>query len=73
MQVITAKTAVLFAAACQIAGVVAESGEASIEALESFGRNLGIAFQLVDDAIDYGGDDVGRWARMRATISARAS
>ncbi|MGB3723751.1 MAG: polyprenyl synthetase family protein [Pacificimonas sp.] len=54
--VITAKTAVLFAAACQIAGVVAESSESAIASLESYGRNLGIAFQLVDDAIDYGGD-----------------
>ena len=57
LQVITAKTAVLFAAACQIAAVVAESGDAAEAALESYGRNLGIAFQLVDDAIDYAGDD----------------
>nr|WP_207791427.1 polyprenyl synthetase family protein [Sphingosinicella soli] len=56
LQVITAKTAVLFAAACQIAGVVAERGEACEAALESYGRNLGIAFQLVDDAIDYMSD-----------------
>ncbi|MEO0501459.1 MAG: polyprenyl synthetase family protein [Pseudomonadota bacterium] len=56
LQVITAKTAVLFAAACQIAGVVAEAPEATVTALESYGRNLGIAFQLVDDAIDYAGD-----------------
>ena len=53
LDVITAKTAVLFAAACQIAAVVAER-DASIEsALEAYGRNLGIAFQLIDDAIDY--------------------
>jgi octaprenyl-diphosphate synthase len=56
LQVITAKTAVLFAAACQIAAVVAERDEACEAALESFGRNLGIAFQLVDDAIDYMSD-----------------
>ena len=56
LQVITAKTAVLFAAACQIAAVVAERDEACEAALESFGRNLGIAFQLVDDAIDYASD-----------------
>lgn len=56
LEVITAKTAVLFAAACQISAVVAESGEEAIAALETYGRNLGIAFQLVDDAIDYGGD-----------------
>ncbi len=53
LEVITSKTAVLFAAACQIAAVVAER-EPSIEvALEAYGRNLGIAFQLVDDALDY--------------------
>jgi octaprenyl-diphosphate synthase len=53
LDVITSKTAVLFAAACQIAAVVAER-EASVEnALEAYGRNLGIAFQLVDDALDY--------------------
>lgn len=56
LQVITAKTAVLFAAACQIAAVVAERDEACEGALESYGRNLGIAFQLVDDAIDYMSD-----------------
>jgi len=53
LQIIEAKTAALFAAACQIAPVVAEAGEEAEEALGSFGRNLGIAFQLVDDAIDY--------------------
>lgn len=57
LEVITAKTAVLFAAACQIAAVVAERDAEADAALESFGRNLGIAFQLVDDAIDYASDD----------------
>ena len=56
LEVITAKTAVLFAAACQIAAVVAEKPQPVEQALESFGRNLGIAFQLVDDAIDYVSD-----------------
>ena len=56
LDIIAAKTAALFAAACRIAPVVAEAGEEAEEALESYGRNLGIAFQLVDDAIDYGGD-----------------
>ena len=54
--IINAKTAELFSAACRVAPVVAEAGEAAEEALESFGRNLGIAFQLVDDAIDYASD-----------------
>ena len=51
--IIGAKTAALFAAACRIAAVVAERGEAVEQALDDYGRNLGIAFQLVDDAIDY--------------------
>ncbi len=54
--IISAKTAALFAAACRIAGVVAEREESIEEALDSYGRNLGIAFQLIDDAIDYASD-----------------
>lgn len=53
LEVISAKTAALFAAACEISAVVAERGEAEEAALASYGRNLGIAFQLVDDALDY--------------------
>jgi octaprenyl-diphosphate synthase len=56
LEIIQAKTAALFAAACQIAAVVAEAPEATEFALDSYGRNLGIAFQLVDDAIDYTSD-----------------
>ncbi|MEB3415334.1 polyprenyl synthetase family protein [Alteriqipengyuania sp. WL0013] len=51
--IIGAKTAALFAAASRIAAVVAERSEKEEEALDAYGRNLGIAFQLVDDAIDY--------------------
>lgn len=53
LDVIEAKTAALFEAATQIAAVVAERPENEEMALASFGRNLGIAFQLVDDALDY--------------------
>jgi octaprenyl-diphosphate synthase len=56
LAIIAAKTAALFAAACRISAVVAERGEAAEEALDAYGRNLGIAFQLVDDAIDYASD-----------------
>ncbi|WP_184200902.1 polyprenyl synthetase family protein [Polymorphobacter multimanifer] len=56
LEIITAKTAALFSAACQISGVVAERGPDVENALESYGRNLGIAFQLVDDAIDFVSD-----------------
>jgi octaprenyl-diphosphate synthase len=54
--IISAKTAALFAAACRIAAVVAERDEEVEEALDAYGRNLGVAFQLVDDAIDYSSD-----------------
>lgn len=53
LSIIGAKTAALFAAACRIGAVVGERSEAEEAALEAYGRNLGIAFQLVDDAIDY--------------------
>ena len=56
LEIIAAKTAALFAAACRIAPVVAEAGEEAEDSLEAYGRNLGIAFQLVDDAIDYASD-----------------
>ena len=56
LDIIGAKTAALFAAACRIAAVVAERSEAEELALDAYGRNLGIAFQLVDDAIDYVSD-----------------
>jgi octaprenyl-diphosphate synthase len=56
LAIIASKTAALFAAACRIAAVVAERSEADEQALDAYGRNLGIAFQLVDDAIDYASD-----------------
>lgn len=56
LAIISAKTAALFAAACRIAAVVAERPEADELALEAYGRYLGIAFQLTDDAIDYDSD-----------------
>ena len=56
LDIIGAKTAALFAAACRIAAVVADRPENEEAALDAYGRNLGIAFQLVDDAIDYVSD-----------------
>ena len=53
LQVIGGKTAALFAAACQVGGVVAGRPVAEEAALAEFGQNLGMAFQLVDDALDY--------------------
>ncbi len=53
LEVITGKTAALFAAACEVGAVVADQPEDAQEALRLFGLNLGIAFQLVDDVLDY--------------------
>ena len=53
LEVIRAKTATLFAAAAQIGAVIAERPKVEEEALESYGMNLGIAFQLIDDVLDY--------------------
>lgn len=53
LEVVSAKTAALFAAACRIAGIVAEVPATQEEALDAYGRNLGIAFQLTDDVLDY--------------------
>ena len=55
MSVIRGKTAELFAAACEVGAVIAERSKAEQAACRSYGMNLGIAFQLVDDALDYGG------------------
>jgi octaprenyl-diphosphate synthase len=55
LQVIGAKTAALFAAAAEVGAAIAGRPRGEQAALESFGRNLGIAFQLIDDALDYSG------------------
>jgi len=56
LDIISAKTAALFAAACRVSPVVAEASEEAEHALEAYGRNVGIAFQLSDDVIDYASD-----------------
>ena len=53
LDVIKSKTAQLFAAAARIGAVVAGRPKAEEEALEGYGLNLGIAFQLIDDVLDY--------------------
>jgi len=55
LAVIRAKTAELFAAACEVGPVIAERPRAEQAACRAYGMNLGIAFQLVDDVLDYGG------------------
>lgn len=62
LSVIRAKTAALFAAAAEVGPIVADAGKSGRNAMKSYGMNLGLAFQLVDDALDYGGKaaDLGK-------------
>jgi octaprenyl-diphosphate synthase len=56
LAVIDAKTAALFAAAAEVGAVIANRPKSEAAGLRSYGRNLGLAFQLVDDALDYSGE-----------------
>lgn len=56
IQIITRKTAVLFSAACEIGGRLAEVSEDKIKALKDFGYYLGLGFQMTDDILDYMGN-----------------
>jgi octaprenyl-diphosphate synthase len=62
LAVIRAKTAALFSAAAEVGPIIAGASRADRAALRSYGTNLGLAFQLVDDALDYGGSskDLGK-------------
>ena len=57
MKIIEAKTAELFAAAASVSAVIAGAPDKQQQALDSFGRCLGLTFQLIDDALDYSGND----------------
>ena len=56
LQVIRGKTAALFSAATEVGGVIAGEDDARVQALFDYGDALGIAFQIVDDLLDYQGD-----------------
>jgi octaprenyl-diphosphate synthase len=56
LAVINGKTAALFSAAAEVGAIVADRSPAEQAALRSYGKNLGLAFQLVDDALDYSGE-----------------
>lgn len=64
LNVISAKTAKLFAAACRLGAVVADRRAEEELALERYGMNIGIAYQLVDDALDY----MARQAELGKTV-----
>ena len=55
LKVVGAKTAALFAAAAESGATLCDKGPAFVEAMRAYGESLGIAFQLVDDALDYSG------------------
>ncbi len=57
LQVVRGKTAALFAAATEVGGVIAGAPEDQVTALRIYGDALGVAFQIVDDLLDYGGSD----------------
>ena len=57
IDVIKAKTAALFAASCQVGPVIAEADPDKAAAMAEYGLNLGIAFQIADDALDYAADE----------------
>ena len=56
MSVIASKTAALFSAAAAVGPIIADRPKTEQAALRSYGKNLGIAFQLIDDALDYSGE-----------------
>ena len=56
LAVIGSKTAALFSAAAEVGAAIAGRPAAELAALRSYGRNLGVAFQLIDDALDYAGE-----------------
>lgn len=53
MEIIQNKTATLFRGACQVSAIVADAPEKEKKALSNYGFNLGIAFQMIDDLLDY--------------------
>ena len=55
LQVVRGKTAALFSAATEVGGVIAGAPEDQVRALFTYGDALGVAFQIVDDLLDYGG------------------
>ncbi len=54
--IIKAKTAALFAAACEVSPVIAGADDKAVQAMHDYGMYLGIAFQIADDALDYSAD-----------------
>ena len=60
-KVIEGKTAALFEAACEVGGVLSNASDAQVNALKTYGKNLGLAFQIADDVLDFvAGEEFGK-------------
>lgn len=57
LEILNKKTASLFAASCHIAGILSRSAKKDVSRLISFGSDLGMSFQLIDDLLDFSGDE----------------
>ncbi|WP_353683527.1 polyprenyl synthetase family protein [Thermodesulfovibrio sp. 3907-1M] len=57
LKIITGKTAGLIRTACRVAGILGKLSQEKLQALTEFGNNIGIAFQMVDDILDYIADE----------------
>jgi len=57
LDIIDKKTAALFSASCRLGGILGRAADGSEEALADYGLNLGLCFQVVDDLLDYTGDE----------------
>lgn len=57
LEIVKRKTAVLFSACCAIAAIISDVSDSEVKAMESYGMNLGIAFQLADDILDFTADE----------------
>ena len=56
LKIITSKTAALFSAACKVGAILGNEDEKIKDALSSYGKNLGVTFQIADDTLDYNSD-----------------
>ena len=61
LDIINLKTAQLFSAACQLSSEISEISEIKKKSLKDFGKFLGIAFQIIDDTLDYFSEKNTSW------------
>lgn len=57
LEIVKRKTAVLFSACCTVAAIISNCSEQKVKAMQNYGQNLGIAFQLADDLLDFTADE----------------